>query len=150
VTAGVEIDPRTVPELAVVLRANMLSKVRLLDVACAADHRLVQVLRLKRRPFALGVDTTMIHGTDEAAKWYWFPTGNGWAMNRRGRWLGVWLDEPDQEIRTVNGPQLHNRFTFTCRGGHCSEEITLPWLRSQLESGRRRIVITDAIRYDMR
>jgi hypothetical protein len=60
--ADVEIDPRTVPELAVVLRANMLSKVRLLDVACGADHRLVEVLRLKRRPFALGVDTTMIHG----------------------------------------------------------------------------------------
>jgi hypothetical protein len=140
----VEVDPRTVLELAVILRTKMLSKVRMLDVACEAEHRLVQVLRVARRPFVLGIDTTVIHGLDEAArKWYWFPTPKGeWAMGRRGRWLGVWLDEPDQEIRTVNGPQLHNRFTFTCADWHCSKEITLPWLREQIAADRRRVVIT--------
>ena len=41
----VEIDPRTVPELLVILRTDKLSKVRVLDVVCDQDHRLVQVLR---------------------------------------------------------------------------------------------------------
>jgi hypothetical protein len=150
--SGVEIDPRTVPELAVVLRANKLSKVRQLDVVCNADHRLVQVIQLPGRGrLVLGIDTTMIHGeSDSATRWYWFPSRQGgWAMGRRGRWLGLWLDEPDQEIPTLNGPRLHNRFTFTCAAWHCSEEITLPWLREQVESGRKRTVITDTMHYDM-
>lgn len=141
----VEIDPRTVPELAVILRTKgMLSKVRRLDVVCERDHRLVQVIRIPRRGlFAFGIDTTMIHGSGEAARWMWFPARQGgWAMGRRGRWLGIWLDEPDIEIRTVNGPQIHNRFTFTCTDWHCSKEITLPWLREQIAAGRRRIAIT--------
>jgi hypothetical protein len=144
----IEIDPRTVPELAAILRTpGMLAKVRLLDVVCERDSRLVEVLRVAKRPFALGIDTTMIHGFDTAAKWYWFYSNqqNQWAMNRRGRWLGLWLDEPDREVATVNGPRLHNRFTFTCAKDHCSKEITLPWLREQLESGKKRTVITDAM-----
>jgi hypothetical protein len=140
----VEIDPRTVPELHTILRTpGILSKVRLLDVVCERDSRLVEVLRVAKRPFALGIDTTIIHGTDDAAKWYWFFSDQQrkWAMNRRGRWLGLWLDQPDEEIRAVWGPHLHNRFTFTCAKDHCKKEITLPWLRDQLGSGRKRIVV---------
>ena len=97
----VEIDPRTVPELHTILRTpGMLSKVRILDVVCERDSRLVEVLRVAKRPFALGIDTTMIHGADDAAKWYWFFSDQQgkWAMNRRGRWLGLWLDQPDLDL----------------------------------------------------
>jgi hypothetical protein len=140
----VEIDPRTVPELEAILRTDKLSKVRVLDVVCDQHHRLVQVLKIPGRGrLALGVDTSIVHGADTAHKWRWIPVAKAqWGMDRDGRWLGLWVDEPDIEIATVNGPQLHNRFRFTCAGDHCSQQISLPWLREKLALGSRRIVYT--------
>jgi hypothetical protein len=138
----VEVDPRTIPELAVILRTNILGKVRVLDVVCNQSHRLVEVLQIPGRGrLALGVDTTIVNGPDTARRWRWVPVGKDqYGMDRDGRWLGLWVDEPDIEIPTVNGPQSYNRFTFTCRGQHCAPEITLPWLREQLALGHRRIL----------
>ena len=142
----VEIDPRTVPELLVILRTNKLSKVRVLDVVCERNHRLLQVLKIPGRGrLALGVDTTMIHLHGREQHWWWRHSRKEigkFEISHGGRWLGFWVDEPDIEIATVNGPQLHNCFTFTCRGNHCSAEITLPWLREKLALGSRRIVYT--------
>jgi hypothetical protein len=137
---SVEVDPRTISELAAILGTNMLSKVRILDVVCERNHRLVQVLKIPRQGrLALGVDTSIVHGADTAHKWRWIPVAKDqWGMDRNGRWLGLWVDEPDIEIRTVNGPRLHNRFRFTCAGDHCSQEIGLPWTRERT----RRIVYT--------
>lgn len=141
---SVEVDPRTIPELAVILRTNVLSKVRVLDVVCDRNHRLLQVLKIPGRGrLALGIDTSVVHGADTAHLWRWIPVAKDqWGMDRDGRWLGLWVDEPDIEIRTVNGPRLHNRFTFTCRGKHCSQQISLPWIREQLALVPRRIVYT--------
>ena len=141
----VEIDPRTIPELAVILQTKgMLAKVRILDVVCDRHHRLVQVLKIPRRGrLALGIDTTIVNGPDTARRWRWVPVAKDrYGMDRDGRWLGLWVDEPDIEIRTVNGPRLHNRFTFTCRGKHCSQQFSLPWIREQLALRIRRIVYT--------
>ena len=140
----VEIDPATVPELGVILRTSKLGKVRVLDVVCDQDHRLVQVLKIPGRGrLALGVDTSIVHGADTAHLWRWIPVAKDqWGMDRDGRWLGLWVDEPDIEIRTVNGPRLHNRFSFTCAGDHCSQQISLPWIRKQLALRTRRIVYT--------
>jgi hypothetical protein len=139
----VEIDPATVPELGVILRTNKLGKVRVLDVACDQGHRLVEVLQIPGRGrLALGIDTTMIHLHGKAPHWWWSPKREKYEISHSGRWLGLWVDKSDVEIETVNGRQLHNRFTFTCRGKHCSQEITLPWLREQLALGHRRIVYT--------
>jgi hypothetical protein len=138
----VEIDPRTIPELLVILRTNKLSKVRALDVVCDQSHRLVEVLQIPGRGrLALGIDTTMIHLSGREQHWWWRPKRGNWEISHGGRWLGFWVDEPDIEIATVNGPQLHNRFTFTCRGNHCSQEITLPWLREQLALGSSRYTL---------
>jgi hypothetical protein len=141
----VEIDPRTIPELEAILRTKgMWAKVRQLDVVCEQSHRLVEVLQIPGRGrLALGVDTSIVHGADTARKWRWVPVAKDqYGMDRDGRWLGLWVDEPDIEIQTVNGRRLHNRFRFTCRGGRCSAQITLPWLREQLALGSRRIVYT--------
>jgi hypothetical protein len=140
----VDVDPRTIPELAVILRTNVLSKVRVLDVVCDRNHRLVQVLKIPGRGrLALGVDTSIVHGADTAHQWRWIPVAKDqWGMDRDGRWLGLWVDEPDIEIRTVNGPRLHNRFSFTCAGDHCSQQISLPWIREQLALRTRRTVYT--------
>jgi hypothetical protein len=61
---SVEVGPRTIPELAAILQAKgMLAKVRVLDVVCMDDHRLVQVLNIPGRGrFALGID--------RAKRWY--------------------------------------------------------------------------------
>jgi hypothetical protein len=141
----VEIDPRTVPELFAILRTKgLLAKVRQLDVVCHEDHRLVQVLKIPGRGrLALGIDTSIVPGLDTADKWRWIPVAEDqWGMDRDGRWLGLWVDKPDIEIRTVNGPRLHNRFIFTCAGNHCSQQISLPWLREQAALGSRRIRYT--------
>jgi hypothetical protein len=141
---SVEVDPHTIPELAVILRTNMLSKVRVLDVVCERNHRLLQVLKIPGRGLlALGVDTTIINGPDIARRWRWVPVAKDqYGMDRDGRWLGLWVDEPDIEIRTVNGPRLHNRFRFTCATQHCQQEISLPWIREQVALRTRRIVYT--------
>jgi hypothetical protein len=51
-------DPRDVPELAAVLdaiqRGAKRSKLRVLDVACAHDHRLIEVFTTPAGPVALG------------------------------------------------------------------------------------------------
>jgi hypothetical protein len=46
---SVEVDPRTIPELPVILRMDKLGKVRVLDVVCEHSHRLVRCFRC--RPF---------------------------------------------------------------------------------------------------
>jgi hypothetical protein len=138
-----EINPATVPELAIILQTKgMLARVRQLDVVCEKDHRLVQVVRIpKRGPFAFGIDTTRIHLHGSEQHWWWNPKRGKYEISHGGRWLGFWLNNPDEEIVTVNGPQLHNRFTFTCQAKHCSKTITLPWLREKISEGRKRVVV---------
>jgi hypothetical protein len=158
-----------VSELTELMRWNKRSKARLLDVVCERDHRLVEVFKVARRPLALGIDTTIVPG-DQSQSWRHLPTSEGWAPDRRGRWLGLWLDVNDGEdpagswaVTTTQSGDLHvvqqrrgpvERYTFICARRHCSEPISLAWLRKQLElaesSRRRRVVIDDKIRYAIR
>jgi hypothetical protein len=129
------------------------------DVACKRNHRLVDVLEVNRRPLALGIDTTFVHGDAAAAAgserwWRWVPSpSGGGALDHRGRLLCLRLDLPYEVVSLVDGLPVQNRYTFTnARGrGHCSEPISLRWLRGLVESGqRRRVIINDETRYSMR
>ena len=148
-----EVDPDTLPELVEIRRRGWQAKVRIFDVACDGYHRLVDVLEVNQRPLALGIDTTFFHHWPAVSERFWLsvPSERGWVRNRRGRWLGLWLDVPYEVVSVVTGLAVQNRYTFTCAKRHCSEQFLLPWLRDQVESGQRdRVIINDAMRYAMR
>jgi hypothetical protein len=92
---SVEVDPRTIPELPVILRMDKLGKVRVLDVVCEHSHRLVDVLQIPGRGrLALGVDTSIVHGADTAHLWRWIP----------GKHIGGWgarSDTPEAPTTTT-------------------------------------------------
>jgi len=122
----------------------------MLDVACERYSRLVEVLKVNGRPLALGIDTTFFHHWPAASERFWLsvPSESGWVRNRRGRELGLWLDIPYEVVSLVTGLPVQDRYTFTCAKRHCSEQFLLPWLREQVESGRkRRVIINDDMRY---
>jgi hypothetical protein len=152
VTAA-EVDPVTLPELVEIRRRGWEAKVRMFDVACDGYHRVVEVLKVNRRPLALGIDTTFWHHWPGGSEhgWRWLPSADGWSPDYRGRELGLWLDVPYEVVSLVTGQPVYNRYTFRCAKRHCSQEIWLPWLREQVVSGqRRRVIITDETRYAMR
>jgi hypothetical protein len=53
VTGPPWVDPASIPELAEILRRDLLRKVRIFEVRCEKSDRLVQVVRVQGRPLAL-------------------------------------------------------------------------------------------------
>jgi hypothetical protein len=150
---GAEVDPATLPELVEIRRHGWQAEKRMLNVLCDRYQPLVEVLKVNGRPLALGRDTTFLHHWPVGSErgWLSVPSPSGWVRDHRGRELGLWLDLPYEVVSLVTGLPVHNRYTFTCAKGHCSEPIWLPWLREQVESGqRRRVIITAETRYAMR
>lgn len=47
------VDPASIPELAEILRRRLLSKVRIFEGWCENGDRLLQVIKVQRRPLAL-------------------------------------------------------------------------------------------------
>jgi hypothetical protein len=50
---GPWVDPASIPELAEILRRRLLSKVRIFEGWCQDGDRLLQVIKVQRRPLAL-------------------------------------------------------------------------------------------------
>jgi hypothetical protein len=122
-------------ELEAILRAGLLSEVRMFEAVCERRHRFVQVLRIGGRPLVFGEDTSRIQHKHHT--------------HVDGRWGGVWLDAPDIVVPDGNGGVAHvvTRYTFTCR----DESVLIPmqWLREQVAAGRRVRVIDEATRREM-
>ena len=124
-------DLETLPSLAAVLRAGLLSRVRVFDVFCDAEsHRCVDVLIIDRRPLAPGKQRTQGATVVVGAEGRTF-------SRHRGRTLGVWLDQAQPRVPV--GAE--------CRCG--DQLVTAGWLNEQLAAGRRRRVLDTATRQEI-
>ena len=133
------VRPEMIPELAAVLRAGLLSKVRLFEAVCERGHRFVQVLRIAGRPLALATSTPIRQKPG---------VGPHWAPVHRGHWYGLWLDAPDIIVTLEDGRrEYRNRFEASCQDEWVL--IPTPWLRDQIAAGHRRRVIDEATRREM-
>ena len=131
-----------IPELQAILRAGLLSRVRIFEAVCERGHRLVQVVRINDHPLVLGTWTPGRLRGEPGPDSVWPPA-------HRARWDAWWLDRPGPIVTTVEGRYVRtaDRHTFTCQDA--SEEIPMPWLREQVAAGRRRRAIDDAARREM-
>jgi hypothetical protein len=123
-----EVDPASLPTLAAVLRARLLSRVRIFEVFCESGrHRCLQVLTIDQRPFALGVARRQRSAIPELGD-----------NQRESAATAVWLDTaPAVALVAVE---------CRCRW----DRVTVGWLREQIAAGRRRRVLDAATRRESR
>jgi hypothetical protein len=147
-------DLVTIPELQVILRNGLLSKVRIFSAWCVNEQnrdRLVQVIKVKGRPLALARE---LRGT--VVMYAGAPEKSGHKMrNLTSPRIGMWLDmdpglyylpsepPPPGESRIVHPLRISGQ----CRHEHVS--IPAAWLRLQVEKGVRFRVIDAATRREM-
>jgi hypothetical protein len=81
------VDPATIPELAEILRRKWLSKVRIYEGWCENGDRLLQVIKVRGRPLALGQAAARAStgspnpAARRSAHW-----------DHRSNWQAAWLD----------------------------------------------------------
>ncbi len=110
------VDPSTIPELEVVLRAGRLSRFRALDVACRRNARLAQVLRTGAGPILL------------ARTPHWERAAG------RGDWLAV-------RFNHEHPPGIEDGVTVQCGDGLHHEHLLLAGLREIVKNGNARRVV---------
>jgi hypothetical protein len=139
VTPDPWVRPATIPELYEILRRGLLTKVRMFELRCENDDRLLQVLQINRRPLAITKAGLKVSGRKVGGG----PTGT--RLEHRGTMQALWLDLPIEAYRGSSGG--YRRLTAEC----AHERLSVPpdWLIAQLQSGRKKRIITDATRWEM-
>jgi len=137
------VDPATIPELTVILRRRLLSKVRIFAAWCERGDRLAQVIRVNGRPLALdrqlGQHSLIVEGDPEASRTTVAHRLQVWAMWLDLDWSLYYLPYEPPGARGVAGAEA------ACAGSQCQlENAPIPayWLRQQVEAGVRSVLST--------
>jgi hypothetical protein len=127
------VKPANIPELYEILRRGLLGKVRIFELRCENNDRLLQVLRINRRPLAITKAGLRVGGN------------SGTRLEHRGTVQALWLDLPIEAYRLPSAG--YRRLTAEC----AHERVSIPadWLIDQLQAGRKKRIITDATRMVM-
>ena len=151
-------DPSTIPELQVIIRRRLLSKVRIYEGWCENGDRLLQVIKVNGRPLVLAHSMLKVGGNRQATR-----------LAHRGTGQAMWLDLPiDTYIgsrRPLNRDTTADRrqvgAAFSVRSEQVSfirisaqcahERISIPadWLIRELRQGITKRIITEATRMEM-
>jgi hypothetical protein len=137
VTPDPWVKPANIPELYEILRRGLLGKVRIFELRCENNDRLLQVLQINRRPLAI-TKAGLKHSTFQVG------VGNtGTRLAHRGTVQALWLDLP---IEAYRGPSGGYR---TAECAHERVSVPADWLITQLQAGGKKRIITDATRWEM-
>ena len=160
-TAVPWVDPASIPPLAEILHRGLLSKVRVFEGWCENGDRLVQVVRVQRRPLALAETMSLAatgspnprraehaeHRSSYQAAWLdlsWDAyVARIWVPPEESRLLVTQHDSPGPG-RWVQKPYL---LSAQCQHEHLP--VPLDWLRDQVKAGASKCVITPAVRLEM-
>jgi hypothetical protein len=134
-----------IPELHEILRRGLLSKVRVFEIRCETNDRLLQVLQINRRPLAI---------TKAGLK---VSVGNrGTSLEHRGTLQALWLDLPIETYisssRNLDSDGRSRQVFFRRLSAECAHErVSIPadWLIHQIQAGTRKVILTDATRMEM-
>jgi hypothetical protein len=139
-------DPSTIPELQVIIRRRLLSKVRIYEGWCENGDRLLQVIKVNGRPLVLARSMLKVGG------------GGSTRLAHRNTGQAMWLDLPiDTYIGSRHPLSLDTtgrieEVSFLRIGAQCAHErISIPadWLIRELRQGVSKPIITEATRMEM-
>jgi hypothetical protein len=142
------VKPAEIPELYQILRHGLLSKVRVFEVRCENNDRLLQVLQINRRPLAITKAGLRV-GTTKAGVGH-----TGTRLEHRGTMQALWLDLPIEAYigsRRRLDPKTwevsFRRLTAEC----AHERVSIPanWLIHQVQAGTKKVILTDTTRLEM-
>jgi hypothetical protein len=150
-------DPSTIPELQVIIRRRLLSKVRIYEGWCENGDRLLQVIKVNGRPLVLargmlkvggGGSTRLAHRSTGQAMWLDLPIDTYIGSRRplsldttgNRRQIGAALPVRSEEVSFM-------RISAQC----AHERISIPadWLIRELRQGVTKRIITEATRMEM-
>jgi hypothetical protein len=150
-------DPSTIPELQVIIRRRLLSKVRIYEAWCENGDRLLQVINVNGRPLVLVRSMLKVGG------------GGSTRLAHRGTGQAMWLDLPiDTYIGSRRPLSLDTtgmvvpagaatfvrmeEVSFIQISAQCAHErlpIPADWLIRELRQGVTKRIITEATRMEM-
>jgi hypothetical protein len=141
-------DPASIPELQVIIRRRLLSKVRIYEGWCENGDRLLQVIKVNGRPLVLARSMLKVGG------------GGSTPLAHRSTGQAMWLDLPiDTYIGSRRPVSLDatgrleiERVSFLRISAQCAHErISIPadWLIRELEQGVTKRIITETTRMEM-
>jgi hypothetical protein len=129
------VDPASIPELAEILRRQMLNKVRILEIRCEKSDRLVQVLRVNGRPLALTQRSLMVGGIQAGVG----PTPT--RLAHREIHEAMWLDLPPDVYRVTHAKTTIGVLRIAAQCVHGRTSIPADWLIHELEAGTKKIIL---------
>jgi hypothetical protein len=141
-------DPATIPELQVIIRRRLLSKVRIYEGWCENGDRLLQVIKVNGRPLMLTRSMLKVGG------------GGATRLAHRSTGQAMWLDLPIDTYIGSRRPLSHDatgrleteQVSFLRISAQCAHErISIPadWLIRELEKGVTKRIITETTRMEM-
>ena len=139
-------DPSTIPELQVIIRRRLLSKVRIYEGWCENGDRLLQVIKVNGRPLVLARSMLKVGG------------GGSTHLAHRNTGQAMWLDLPiDTYIGSRRPLSLDTtgrieEVSFLRISAQCAHErIAIPadWLIQELRQGVTKRIITETTRMEM-
>jgi hypothetical protein len=138
------VKPADIPELYEILRRGLLSKVLAFELRCENNDRLLQVLQVNRRPLAITKAGLKVGGN------------GGTRLEHRGTIQALWLDLPIEAYITSSrnlDPDGRSREVFLRRlTAECAHErVSIPadWLIQQIQTGAKKVILTEATRMEM-
>jgi hypothetical protein len=144
------VDPASIPELAEILRRRLLSKVRIFEGWCENGDRLLQVIKVQRRPLALA--QRMIRTATASPN----PTfRRAPRPAHRADYEAAWLDLNWDAYYMPHDPPAPGQsvilqpYLLSAQCQHERLPVPLDWLREQVKAGVSKRVITQAVRFEM-
>jgi hypothetical protein len=140
-------DPSTIPELQVIIRRRLLSKVRIYEGWCENGDRLLQVIKVNGRPLALARSMLKVGGYRQDTH-----------LAHRGTGQAMWLDLPidtyigSRRRLSLDTPGRIEEVSFLRISAQCMHErISIPadWLIAELRQGVTKRIITETTRMEM-
>jgi hypothetical protein len=147
---GPWVDPASIPELAEILRRQLLSKVRIFEGWCENGDRLLQVVKVHKRPLALAQRMVKTSTGSPNPAFRRSPHAA-----HRSHYEAAWLDLNWDAYYAPHDPPRPGQslvlqpYLLSAQCQHERLPVPLDWLREQVETGVSRRVITQAVRFEM-
>jgi hypothetical protein len=147
---GPWVDPASIPELVEIQRRRLLSKVRIFEGWCENGDRLLQVVKVQRRPLALA-QRMIVASTSSPNPAFRRDTH----VEHRAAWEAAWLDLNWDAYYLPHDPPARGQsvvlrpYLLSAECQHESLPVPLVWLCEQVKAGVSKRAITQAVRFEM-